>query len=92
VIVLARAGRLEEAHVILDEMKERATRAQVSPYHFAEAYLGLGDRVRALEYLRRSHELNLPEMIGVGADPLFRPLRGNEAFEGLLEQIRAGAG
>ncbi len=73
-------------------MRERATRGQVSPYHFAEAYLGLGDTDRASSDLRRSYELNLPDMIGLLVDPLFRPLRGNEAFEQLLSEIRAVAG
>ena len=73
-------------------MKERATQAQVSPYYFAEAYLGLGDAGRALEYLRRSYELNQPAIIALGVDPLFRPLRGNETFEQLLADIRAAAG
>lgn len=90
--VLAHAGRRDEAHAVLEEMREGATRGQVSPYHFAEAYLGLGDTDRALEYLRRSHELNLPDIIGLCVDPLFRPLRGNEAFEQLLREIRAAAG
>jgi serine/threonine protein kinase/tetratricopeptide (TPR) repeat protein len=92
VTVLAHAGRREEAHAVLEEMRERATRGQVSPYHFAEAYLGLGDTDRALEYLRRSYELNLPDIIGLCVDPLFGPLRGNEAFEQLVREIRAAAG
>ena len=90
--VLAHAGRREEAEAIVEDMRERATRGEVSPYHFAEAYLGLGETDRALEYLRRSHELNLPDIIGLFVDPLFRPLRGNAAFEELLRDIRAAAG
>jgi serine/threonine protein kinase/tetratricopeptide (TPR) repeat protein len=92
VTVLAHAGRRVEAEAIVEELRDRATRGEVSPYHFAETYLGLGDTDRALEYLRRSHELNLPDMIGLFVDPLFRPLRGNAAFERLLRDIRGAAG
>ena len=92
ITVLAHAGRRGEAEAILDELRERATHGQVSPYHFAEAYLGLGDTNRALGYLRSSYDLKLPEMIGLFVDPLFRPLRGNEDFERLLREMRAAAG
>ena len=52
------AGRRDEAHAVLEEMREGATRGQVSPYHFAEAYLGLGDTDRALEYLKKAAEIS----------------------------------
>ena len=64
-----------------------ATRAEVSPYDFAEAYMALGESAKALDYLRRSCELHIPEMIGVRADPFFEALRGSPEFEGILHTV-----
>jgi serine/threonine-protein kinase len=84
---LAGCGRTAEAWRILDEMKERATRAEVSPYYFAEVYLALGDTPKALEYLQRSYDLRIPDMIGIGVDPLFYPLHGDPQFQELLARL-----
>jgi tetratricopeptide (TPR) repeat protein len=45
VIVLAHAGRRAEAQLILDEMKERATQAQVSPYSLPRLTSGWATRI-----------------------------------------------
>ena len=72
---------------VLAEMKERATRAEVSPYYFAEAYVALGDVDKAVEYLRRSYELRIPDMIGIGVDPLFQSLHGRPEFDKILQTL-----
>ena len=85
--VLARSGRSDDALRVLDEMKDRATRAEVSPYYFAEVYLALGDVEKAISYLRRSYELRIPDMIGIGVDPLFQSLHGRPEFERILHDL-----
>jgi len=86
-VAYARAGRAEEAQKILEEMKERATRAEISPYYFAEVYLALGDPDKALSYLRRSYELRIPDMIGIAVDPLFEPLHDRPGFQQLVRDL-----
>jgi eukaryotic-like serine/threonine-protein kinase len=86
-LVLTESGHREEALQLLDDLKQRATRAEVSPYDFAEAYMALGESAKALDYLRRSCELHIPEMIGVRADPFFEALRGSPEFEGILHTV-----
>jgi tetratricopeptide (TPR) repeat protein len=85
--VLAETGRAPEALQIVEEMKERATRAEVAPYYFAEMYLSLKDERRALDYLQRSHQLRIPDLIGIAADPLFRRLHGHPEFEQLIDAL-----
>ena len=87
ILVLTESGDREEAIQLLDDLKERATRAEVSPYDFAEEYMALGESAKALDYLRRSCELHIPEMIGVRAVPFFEPLRGSPEFEGILHTV-----
>jgi len=86
--VLARVDRRAEALVLAGELKERATRAEVAPYDFAELYTGLGEPSLALDYLERSHHLRLPELLGIGSDPLFDPIRDEPRFSQLLASLR----
>ena len=74
-------------------MKDRATRAEVSPYDFAERYfLSLGDVDKAIAYLRRSYDLRIPDMIGIGVDPMFHSLHGEHSeFEWILTRISWGS-
>jgi eukaryotic-like serine/threonine-protein kinase len=85
--VLGRLGRRAEALTFIEKLKERATRAEVSPYDFAEAYVGIGETDLAMEYLERSKALRLPELLGIGSDPMFDPLRSDPRFVALLAQI-----
>jgi pentatricopeptide repeat protein len=87
VFALVKAGRADDALKVLDELKDRATRAEASPYHFAEVYLALGDPDKALAYLRRSYELHLPDMIGIGADPLFEALSDHPEFKRIVQSL-----
>jgi serine/threonine-protein kinase len=86
-VALVRAGRSDDARRVLEEMKERATRAEISPYYFAEVYLAFGDAEKALSYLRRSYELRIPDMIGIAVDPLFDALHDHPAFQHLVRDL-----
>jgi tetratricopeptide (TPR) repeat protein len=85
--VHARQGRTADARAVLNELVEKATRAEVSPYYFAEVHLALGDVDRALEYLRRSFDLHLPDMIGIAVDPWLRSLHGRPAFDEMVASL-----
>jgi tetratricopeptide (TPR) repeat protein len=82
--VHARAGHNALALKIVEEMMQKATRAEISPYYFVEVYLALGNLDRALEYLRRSFDLRLPDIVGIAVDPWSTPLRGHAAFESMM--------
>jgi eukaryotic-like serine/threonine-protein kinase len=86
--VLAQHGRSEDAQRIVEEMKERATTQDVlSPYDFAEAFIGLADSDRALEYLHRASELCLPEMVALAVDPVFTSLHADPRFRRILRTV-----
>ena len=50
----ALAGRKSDAREKLEELKEQDKNSFVSSYWFAQAYLGLGNREKAMEYLQKS--------------------------------------
>jgi adenylate cyclase len=81
---LVRMGRTADARDLLNEMKDRATRAEVSPYYFAEVYLALGEVDKAIAYLRRSYELRIPDMVGIGVDPLLESLHDHPDFQEIV--------
>jgi pentatricopeptide repeat protein len=86
-VALARAGRIDDTFKLIEEMKDRATRAEISPYFFAEVYLALGDVERALTYLKRSYELRIPDMIGIAVDPLFDGCRDRPEFKRIVRDL-----
>jgi tetratricopeptide (TPR) repeat protein len=51
-----RAGRAEEAHAILDELKSRYSQEKFSPMAFVMVYQGLGDLDNAFQWLERAYE------------------------------------
>jgi tetratricopeptide (TPR) repeat protein len=85
--VLAQNGHRDAAFQLLEELKRRATRADVTPYDFAELYAGLGETRLALDHLERSKQLRLPELLGIASDPLFDPIRHEPQFKDLLVAI-----
>jgi serine/threonine protein kinase/tetratricopeptide (TPR) repeat protein len=85
--VLAQSGRVDDAHQIIDQMRERATLEEISPYDFAEAFMGFGDVDRVLKYLERGCELRLSEMVGVAVDPVFRSLQDHPRLQRVLRTV-----
>jgi TolB-like protein/DNA-binding winged helix-turn-helix (wHTH) protein/Flp pilus assembly protein TadD len=88
---LARAyglfGRRADALKLLDELESLSTRSHVPPFWFAEAYVGLGDKDRAFQYLERGvqeHEVSTPWM---KMCPLCEPLHSDPRFAGLLRRM-----
>jgi len=78
--MLGKAGNEAEARRILAELSETAKQKYVSPYYFALVHIGLGEKEKAFEYLRKAvaeHDNNVIVMkVGlnfdsVRADPQF---------------------
>ena len=85
--VHAHEGRTADVLKIVNQLIEKATRAEVSPYYFVEVYLALGDEEKALGYLRRSFDLCLPDIVGIAVDPWLSPLRPHAAFESMMADL-----
>jgi hypothetical protein len=68
-------------------LRKTAPRVRRSRYYFAEVYLALEDVDKALDYLRRSYQLRIPDMIGIGVDPLFQFLYGHPEFEQIVRSL-----
>lgn len=80
---LARAGRLDEAHVMLD----RIMRDGIDPIYEAMAQSSLGDEDATLAALERGVEKRSDWMYSIATQPLFRGYHGNPRFVDLLRQM-----
>jgi DNA-binding winged helix-turn-helix (wHTH) protein/tetratricopeptide (TPR) repeat protein len=80
---LAAASGADEARAILAESSGHAL-----AYMRATVHVALGERERALELLQRACDERDPWVVTLAVDPLLRPLRGDAAFEALVERVR----
>ena len=82
------SGNKMEAEKILDQLKTLSKDRYVSAYNFAVAYLGMGDKQRAINWLEQSYQARAGADVGwIRVDSLLDPLRGDPRFEALAEKI-----
>jgi adenylate cyclase len=67
-----KSGNVAEARKILNELAETAKEKYVSPYYFAIVHIGLGEKEKAFEYLRKAvaeHDNNVIVLkVGINFD------------------------
>jgi TolB-like protein len=81
-------GDRNKALQLLNEMKDLSKRRHVWPFGFALAYLGLGDKEQAMDWLERSYNQKEYEMMALlKLHPMLDPLRGEPRFERLVEKV-----
>ena len=84
---LALCGRTTEAEGVLGRLEARAGRRYVSPALLAQVQIGLGRPGDAIDGLRDAMMVRSTELIWLGVQPHFDPLRGTEAFAALLGRL-----
>jgi len=83
----AAAGRRSEALKTIEEMKTLAQRRYVSPAYVAQVYMDLGERDRALEWLEKAFADHSWDLIFLGVNPHYTPLRTDPRFADLLRRL-----
>jgi tetratricopeptide (TPR) repeat protein len=83
----ARAGQRSDAEKLLQQLKALMKQQYVSAYSFAEAYTGLGEKDRALEWLEKAYEENSGQMVYLKLQPSMDPLRSDARFHSLLRRM-----
>ena len=81
------AGNKLEARRLLHELKEKAKRTYVAPTTFAQAYIGVGDRNTALDWMEQAYEDGDEMMSLAKVGPVFAPLRSEPRFQALLRRM-----
>jgi TolB-like protein/Tfp pilus assembly protein PilF len=81
------AGKRSEAQEILGKLKESSARRYVSPYSFAVAHIGLGEKEQALNYLDKLYAERNDWLVWLNVAPEFDILRSEPRFLELLRRI-----
>jgi DNA-binding winged helix-turn-helix (wHTH) protein/tetratricopeptide (TPR) repeat protein len=82
-----RSGRQEEARQILQKLIEGWQREDVSAYHVARVFAGLGESSQALAWLKKAHAARDERMVMVRVDPKLSTLRSEPLFRDLLGDL-----
>jgi len=71
----------------LRRLEEQAKRQDVSPYHLAQVYAGLGELDTAMDLLERAYRERAGSVYGVKGSFLFTALRSHPRFNALLREL-----
>jgi TolB-like protein/Tfp pilus assembly protein PilF len=81
------AGQKTEGQQFLDRLGALAKTRYVSPYLVASAWMGLGDKSQAIDYLEKAFQERSGWMPHLKVDPVFDDLRTDARFENLLQRV-----
>ena len=71
----------------LEALKELSKREYVEPTGFARAYMRLGDKDRALEWLEKGYQEHVADMAKLKIGRIWDPLRSDPRFKDLLRRM-----
>jgi len=80
-------GRTTDGLRLLERVERSST--YVPPIPVSTAYLTLGQTDRAQAWLEEAFVQRDSQLLWLGSDPVFEPLRANPWFQRLLERIAA---
>jgi eukaryotic-like serine/threonine-protein kinase len=83
----ARVGDRERATAVLRDAARGRPGEYVSPIELARVHLALGDRERAIAEISRGLADHSTNVILLGMDPMFDPLRGEPRFDAMLRRV-----
>ena len=81
------AGRHDQARAGLAALQRVARQEYVPPEYFTLAYLGLGDKERAIDSLMSAYEARSGGIAYLGIEPVLAPLRDHPRFNALLTKV-----
>jgi predicted Zn-dependent protease len=90
--VQAAAGNRREAEKLLEGLKAISGRRYVCAYDMAHAYVKLGDKKQAFEWLEKGKQDRADCMVWLGIEPWMDPLRGERQYRELLGYIGLATG
>lgn len=86
--IYGRSGKLADARRALEKLKQHYKPERTDPSAFVVAYIGLGDKDDAFEWLEKAYSQHSNAMTTLKVDPTYDPLRDDPRFANLMR--RAG--
>jgi len=81
------SGDRPRAEQILRELEEMAKRQYVNSTAFADIYLGLGEKEKALDWLDKAYENQESACWLLKVDPIYDGIRNESHFQALLKKV-----
>jgi TolB-like protein len=85
--VLALSGDADQAKYIIDCFKLFSEASPVSSFRRSLLALSLGDKERCLSYLTKAVEDREAELVWIGVEPRFDPVRKDPLFKKLVQKV-----
>jgi len=85
--IYGRSGQLGPARQALAEMLRANRRDPVQAVVIAGAYIGVGEKDQAIDWLERAYAEHSSELVALKVHPAYDPLRGDPRFQRLLERV-----
>ncbi len=85
--ILARMGRRDEALKLIRYLDNLSGQTYVSPWYKAQIHAGLGENVRAMDYLEKAYGERCSLLVRFRFTPVFDALRSNPRFIALYKQM-----
>jgi len=83
----ARAGNLDVATSLLENLQSRSERETVTPRCFVIVYAAIGERGRAFNWLDRAYDAHDPSLFFLRVMPLYDSLRSDPRFDQMLRRL-----
>lgn len=85
--IYGRSGQRAKAKFALEQL-ERVSRSQmVDPLSFSVAYIGIGDKEKAIAWLQKAYQWHSSSLTALKVDPTYDPLRNDPRFQALVRRI-----
>lgn len=85
---LVKAGKTDEARVVLNDLLKLSAERYVPPYNFAIVYNALGESEKALDWLEKGYEQKDVRMVFLKVEPKWNNLRSEPRFLDLMKRMR----
>jgi len=69
-------------------LREISKHGYVSSFSIAEAYMRIGEKEKAIDWLERAYEEHDSGLVSLGVEPMFDPIRTDQRFQGILKRMR----
>jgi eukaryotic-like serine/threonine-protein kinase len=84
----AKSGYRSVLESWLEGLKEVSKHEYVSSYTIAEAYMRMGDKAHAIDWLEKAYEEHDSGLVSLGVEPMFDPIRSDTRFQEILRRMK----
>jgi tetratricopeptide (TPR) repeat protein len=85
--VYARAGKIEDANMVISQLEDTVRNEGIGRYEIALVYAGLGKKEEAFKWLEEAYRTHDEGLTYLKVEPCLDPLRKDPQFQDLLSRI-----